>query len=107
MPHVFPRGVSTQMALWWPQKLMIYSHWEALRLPYADEWLSVRQSEINVLVKNGTLTLVIDLPAGCKAVKSQWVFKRNADGRFRVRFVAFGFTHIQGLNYDETFSPVA
>ena len=71
---------------------------------YADEWLSACQSEINALAKNGTMNLVINLSAGRKAMKSQWVFQVE---RFRARFVALGFTHIQGLNYNETFSPVA
>jgi Reverse transcriptase (RNA-dependent DNA polymerase) len=81
--------------------------WEAMGSNYADEWLSACQYEIDALAENGTRDLVIDLPAGRKAVKSQWVFKRTAVARFRARFVAFGFTHIRGLNNDETFSPVA
>ena len=72
----------------------------------ADDWQRACQYEIDALAKNGTWTLV-DLPTGRKAVKSKWVFKRKADGRFRARLVAKGFTQIHGIDYDETFSPVA
>jgi hypothetical protein len=61
---------------------------------------------MDALAKNGTWELV-DLPLGHKAIKSKWVFKRKADGHFRTRVVAKGFTQIQGIDYDETFSPVA
>ena len=72
----------------------------------AEEWKEACTYEIDVLAKNGTWTLV-ELPAGRKAVKSKWVFKHKADGHFRARLVAKGFTQIFGIDYDETFSPVA
>ena len=79
---------------------------EAMRSTNADSWKEACQYEIDALNKNKTWELV-DLPAGCKAVKSKWVFKHKADGCYRARLVAKGFTQIPGLDYDETFSPIA
>jgi hypothetical protein len=62
--------------------------------------------EIGAMHKNDTWELV-DLPPGRRAVKSKWVYKLKADGRYRARLVAKGFTQIPGIDYDETFSPVA
>jgi Reverse transcriptase (RNA-dependent DNA polymerase) len=73
---------------------------------FTDNWLAACQYEMDVLAKNGTWNLV-DLPPGRKAIKSKWVFKHKADGCFCTCLVAKGFTQIQGLDYNETFSPVA
>jgi hypothetical protein len=70
------------------------------------DWMDACAYEIDALAKNGTWDLV-DLPPGRKAVKSKWVFKLKADGRYRARLVAKGFTQIPGIDFDETFSPVA
>src|SRR3954464_15089395 len=54
----------------------------------------------------------MDLPDGRKAVENKWIFKNktDADGNvtvYKARLVAKGFRQIQGVDYDETFSPVA
>ena len=82
------------------------SYVESMRSTNADSWEEACQYKIDALNKNKTWELV-DLPAGCKAVKSKWVFKHKADGRYCARLVAKGFTQIPSLDYDETFSPVA
>src|SRR5712692_7010191 len=72
----------------------------------AEEWAEACQYEMDALSKNNTWELV-NLPPGRKAIKSKWVFKLKANGRFHARLVAKGFTQIPGIDYDETFSPVA
>lgn len=64
-----------------------------------------------LLKKNDTWEYV-KLPPGKKLVGCKWVFavKRNADGsvnRFKARLVAKGFTQSYGIDYKETFAPVA
>ena len=79
---------------------------KALKSKDVDEWQKACQYEIDTLHKNDTWELV-DLPAGCKAVKSKWVFKLKANGCFHAWLVAKGFMQIPGIDYDETFSPAA
>ncbi|KAK8957155.1 hypothetical protein KSP39_PZI001100 [Platanthera zijinensis] len=80
---------------------------EALQYP---GWWAAMEEEMAALWANQTWTLV-SLPPCQKPVGCKWVFviKHAADGtidRLKARLVARGFTQQQGLEYEETFSPV-
>ena len=77
----------------------------------SDKWLQAAQEEMDSLVEHDTWSLT-KLPPGRKIVGSKWVFKLKHDengeaARYKCRLVAQGYTQAQGIDYHETFAPVA
>ena len=79
--------------------------------PESEKWLEAMKSEIGSMYDNKVWTLM-EIPEGRKAVENKWIFKKktDADGNvtvYKARLVANGFRQVHGIDYDETFSPVA
>ncbi|XP_019224372.1 PREDICTED: uncharacterized protein LOC109206058 [Nicotiana attenuata] len=76
-----------------------------------SRWVTAMQQEIQALEDNHTWE-IMDLPAGKQAIGSKWVYKikYKANGeieRYKARLVAKGYNQKEGMDYHDTFSPVA
>lgn len=74
-----------------------------------DQWREAMHSEMNSFKEHNTAELVRRTEAS-KVTKGKWAFKvkKDSNGRpkFKARYVAKGFTQVEGIDYQETFSPV-
>ena len=74
-------------------------------------WVDAMVEEYDSIIKNSSWKIVprtIDK----SVVGSKWIYKvkQDDDGsveKYKARFVAQGFSQIEGIDYEETFAPVA
>ena len=74
-------------------------------------WQKAMKEEMHMIDKNKTWELV-DKPQGREIIKLKWIYKTkvNQNGeiqKHKARLVARGFTQKPGIDFSETFSPVA
>lgn len=76
-----------------------------------DKWIEAMKEELRMIEKNDTWELV-DRPQHRKVIGVKWVYrtKLNADGsvnKYKARLVVKGYSQVFGVDFSETFAPVA
>ena len=84
---------------------------DAKTLPQWPQWLSAMEEEMRRIDELGTWELVL-MPSESNVVGCKWVYKVKRDqkgdvSRYKARLVAQGFTQVPGVDYVDTFAPVA
>ncbi|KAL0439756.1 UNVERIFIED_CONTAM: hypothetical protein Slati_2458600 [Sesamum latifolium] len=77
----------------------------------SNKWLEAMKFKIDSMGSNQVWTLV-DPPKGARPLGCKWVYKRKlgADGEvtaFKARLMAKGYTQRLGVDFEETYSPMA
>ena len=75
------------------------------------DWVNVVHEELNYFTRNQVWELV-KRPKNHNVIRTKWVYrnKQDQDGivvRNKARLVAQGYTQVEGLDFGETYAPVA
>ena len=76
-----------------------------------ENWVESMHQELHQFVRNDVWELV-PRPKDTNVINTKWIFKNNTneDGeiiRNKSRLVAQGYTQVEGIDFDESFAPVA
>ena len=80
--------------------------------PDDPNWITAKSTELSRLIPLNTWVIVDSIPVGRKALKFKWVLSKKFDifkniDICKARLTVKGCSQIPGIDFEETFSPVA
>ena len=88
-------------------KVREWQYRDLMCLPKAvqEGWRTACKEELEALHRHNVFKLT-NLPKGRKSIGCRWVFDIKSDGHKKARLVAQGFSQVEGIDFNELFSPV-
>lgn len=110
-PESTPRRVRSLVDIYQTCNLAILEPESFEQASRQEVWVKAMEEEIKMIEKNNTWELV-DCPRDKDIIGVKWVYKTklNPDGtiqKHKARLVAKGYSQQPGIDYNETFAPVA
>nr|GEV36897.1 hypothetical protein [Tanacetum cinerariifolium] len=106
-----PRKVGSQYSYCYSIEEYPRTYNEAMQSRDAAFWKEAINNEIRSIMENNTCVLS-DLPPGCKPLGCKGIFKKKmkvdeTTDKFKARLVIQGFRQKEGIDYFDTYAPVA